>query len=477
MKFLINCRPAQTRIAQMDGDKLVGLTIKNSHRTSLVGSIFQAKVSKVSTKMHTCFVDIGLSRDAYLNLKDFKKNSKDKDSENLPSLKTNQMLCVQVTKDPAGSKSARVSPAISLVGRRLVYLPQSDGIGISKKIQEEEERKRLLTEAESLDIEGGIIVRTVSEGKAEFQSDFDQLSALWKNIQDNPRKTPGLIYKDLSLELQILRDELNSAHKEIIVDDPVIYEEVKKFVQTFIPDWKKKISYYKKQPPLFEKYGIEKKWPNLLKKKVSLSSGGSIVIDETEALVSIDVNTGRISSKVKDGIFKTNMEAAVEIAAQIKLRNCSGIIVIDFIDMETEDSRNQILNAFNEELKKDRIYTEVISFSSLNLLQMTRKRMRVSLQKMASQKCSYCQGKGTVLTHHFVAYNIFREIESFYLDSREPPQLVEVHCHPDTMSWIYENEMESLEWFKTKHNMELSFKENLCYHVEKFELKSPEKLT
>ena len=342
-----------------------------------------------------------------------------------------------------------------------------------------------------------MIIRTAAYGQKDFKEELETLVDRWQKIQNNKRKTVGLIQKDIPLELQFIRDHMDSSCRHVYIDDLNLYKKAVQFVETHIPKMKKKLICYLDSEPLFKKFGVEDQWLKVLKRKVHLKSGGSIVIDENEAMVNVDVNTGRFVGKKSqhETILKTNMEAVKEIASQLRLRNCGGIIVIDLIDMDSEKAKDKVLKQLEKELKKDSVYTEIISLSDLNLIQMTRKRVRESLQNFLCEECSSCQGRGAIKSSHTVACEIFRELESSYGDllidqdfkaktenenSKNNDKMddrnavhhcrikIQVDCHTDIMDWVHKNEMQSLEFFKEKYGMEISFKGTLSSYVEEF---------
>ena len=460
MKILINSRPHQTRTACINGGDLSHFMVSDFRTLSPSGSIYMGKVVKIIPSLAACFVDIDLDGEAFLHIDEVLTSAKNIES----ALSEGQRVLVQIKTDAIGSKKPRLTMKISLVGRKLIYLPHSDGIGISRRIKDEGERERLEQCIADLKPKGGVIVRTLAEGESDFKTELQSLHKKWESIQKQSRKTPGLIQRDLPLELSLLRDELSSTYSQVLIDDKNIYEKALDYIESHAPELKSKITYYDGSEPLFEKFGIENKWPALLERVVQLKSGGTIVIDETEALTNIDINTARFVSKKspQSTILKTNKEAVKEIARQIKLRNCGGMIIIDLIDMQSKADQEEILHLFEEELKKDPVYTEVISLSSLHLIQMTRKRVRESLKKTLLNPCPLCQKRGAVLSDYARACEIFREVESLYGDpafNKKGAKKIQVECSASVTEWIHEKEMPSLEFLKKKYGIHLYFKE------------------
>ncbi len=507
-EILINVKANQTRVAYVENGVLADLKVERKKAPTSVGSVYKGKVVRVLPGMQAAFVEIGLDRAAFLYVGDIRG---DIDSEKLlddeavsenseedfepgsvlektvstdfeePApqiqdlLKEGQMILVQVAKDPLGTKGARITTHISLPGRILVYMPTLVHLGISKRIESEEERDRLRAAVESLNPKGGIIIRTAGElaKTSTIKQDLEYLNRIWKDIQRNydKRKTPGLVYSEMDVELRALRDLLTEAVDNVIVDDTVAYKKVVSFVSHFMPKYKNKIKRYKEPQPLFDLYDLDLEISRSLGRTVWLKSGGYIVIDEAEALVVVDVNTGRFVGKkdLEDTLLKTNLEAAKEIAHQLRIRNCGGIIIIDFIDMEKELHREKVLSAFEEDLKKDRARTEIVTMSALGLVEMTRKRIRPSLVSTLCESCPYCDGKGYIKQKMTVANELFRELEREAIRELKEPRFI-VKCHGDLVDWIYVEEAVMLENLEQNLGFSISFKVEPNYHIEQFEI-------
>ena len=501
-EILINVRPQETRVAYMDSGVLTDLKIERKSSPTLVGSIHRGKVMRVLPGMQAAFVDIGLEKAAFLYVGDIRDdleegfNDFDREVEAPEDLdnelntvtkpppkvpiqdliKEGQYIMVQVAKDPIGTKGARITTHISLPGRFVVYMPTVRHLGISRRIESEPERDRLKALVTKVGASGGVIVRTAGEGATEDQlkSDIEYLDRLSQEILKNyeKKKTAGLIHGELDVEQRALRDMMNEDVTAVWVDDPEVHRKVKNFVSQLIPKYKQNIIYYEDQKPLFDLYDIEMEISRSLDRKVWLKSGGYIVIDEAEALVVIDVNTGRYVGKkdLEDTILKTNLEAVKEIAHQLRIRNAGGIIIIDLIDMEKETHREKVLSVLSEDLQRDRARTNIVSMSSLGLVEMTRKRIRPSLIKTLCEPCSYCEGKSYVKRKSTVANEIFRELERDWMNSQNKKTTVTVHCHGDVVDWIYEVESETLSFVERKLGRSVQFKIEPKYHTEQYEI-------
>lgn len=496
-EILINIKSQETRVAYVEGGVLTDLKIERSTSPTLVGSIFRGKVNRVLPGMQAAFVDIGLEKAAFLYVGDIQVDSRtweeeapieDGDSDSEPGsdsskyppiqdlIREGQMILVQVAKDPIGTKGARITTQISLAGRFVVYLPEVRHVGVSRRIEDERERDRLRELVAKINPTGGVIVRTAGEGASEesLKNDIDYLDRLSKDVTKaaEKKKTPGLVHSEMDVELQALRDMLNEEVTSVYVDNEEAFKKVTRFVGQLMPRYKQNVVFYQDQRPLFDLYDIDLEISRSLDRKIWLKSGGYIVIDEAEALVVIDVNTGRFVGKkdLEDTILKTNMEAIKEIAHQLRIRNCGGIIIIDFIDMERASHREKVMAHLNEELQRDRARTHVVSMSSLGLVEMTRKRTRPSLIKTLCNPCSYCDGKGYVKKKSTVANEIFRELERDLMTYRHQRGNVVVHCHREVVDWIYEVEAATLDSIEKKMSKSVAFKVEPSYHVEQYEV-------
>jgi len=492
-ELIINSTSAETRVALLDNGVISDLLIERERDKGLVGSIYKGRILRVLPGMQACFVDIGLDRAAFLYVGDIRDDSVstediiiDDENEEITRppapkaqiqdlVKEGQEILVQVAKDSIGTKGARITMHISLPGRNLVYMPTVSHIGISRRIEKEEERKRLKEIVKTArPPEGGFIVRTACEGASQknIKSDMDFLTKLWKEVQRNYEKQSGsgIVHADLDVELRAVRDLFTEDVKRLVIDDAKAHKKVLKFVNQFMPKLKAHVEIYTGEDPIFDHFGIELEISRALGRKVWLKSGGYIIIDEAEALVAIDVNTGRYVGKrnLEDTIIKTNLEAVKEITYQMRLRNCGGIIILDFIDMEKEANREKVLVALKDELLKDRAKTNVLNMSALGLVEMTRKRTRESIVKTLCEPCSYCDGKGFIKSKTTICYEIFRELQREGRDKEA--QVTQIHVHPDLADWLYDEEREMLEQTEESLGRRIVIKTEEAFHLEQFEV-------
>ncbi len=422
-ELLINVTPQETRVATIENGMLQEVIIERASRRGLVCNIYKGKVCRVLPGMQAAFLDIGLDRTAFLHLSDIitadEKKSDEQELTITDVLRDGQDILVQVVKDPMGTKGARLTTHITIPARYLVYMPNSSHIGVSQKLEDETERERLKGIIKSFLPEfngGGYIVRTVAEGISEkaVHADMAFLQKLWGSIQENSKAVPigSLVYEDLPLAMKVMRDIAYSNIDAIRIDSRETYNKVIKFANKFIPELAPKIEYYPGERPIFDLYGVEDEIQKALQSKIKLKSGGYLIIDQTEAMTTVDINTGGYvgNRNLEETIFKTNLEATQAIVRQLKLRNLGGIIIIDFIDMKDAEHRRQVLRAFEKALEKDHAKTCITEVSNLGLVEMTRKRTRESLEHILCEPCPVCNGKGTVKTVETVAFEIFREI-------------------------------------------------------------------
>jgi len=431
-EILINVTPQETRVAVIQQGAAQELHVERATGRGLVGNIYLGVVGRVLPGMQSAFIQIGLDRAAFLHVADIWEHRQNGDQpkpiEKL--LHEGEKLLVQVIKDPIGSKGARLSTQVSIAGRLLVYLPQEFHIGISQRIEDEAERALLRERLQLLlpaEAKGGFIIRTMAETATdkEMLSDIEYLRRIWAGIQDRAQSAaaPALLYQDLNLSLRALRDIANDETDRILVDSRETCQKLHAFAQDYTLNFLERIQLYSGERPLFDLYGIEDEIERALARRVPLKSGGYLIIDQTEALTTIDVNTGGFvgGRSFDDTIFKTNLEAAHVIARQLRLRNLGGIIIVDFIDMENDSHRESVLTEFKKALSLDRTRVTVSGFTSLGLVEMTRKRTRESLAHTLCEPCPMCQGRGEVKTAQTVCYEILREIlrEARQFDARE----------------------------------------------------------
>jgi ribonuclease G len=426
--ILINWSPQETRVAVVESGAVQELHVERTLERGLVGNVYLGKVARVLPGMQSAFIDIGLERAAFLHVADVWHPPVDGETLSMAraaqaqipierQVFEGQALTVQVIKDPIGTKGARLSTQISIAGRLLVFLPQDDHVGVSQKIpsgQREELRNRLQALTQSGG--GGFILRTNGEdaSDAELADDISYLRKAWARIKDASVRLPptSLLHQDLNLLQRVLRDMVSESTQTIKVDSREQFELLQGFGREFMPQAAEKLQHYKGERPIFDLFSIDEEIAKALGRRVELKSGGYLIVDQTEALTTVDVNTGGFvgARNFDDTIFKTNLEAAQAIARQLRLRNLGGIIIADFIDMAREDHRDAVLAEFRKQLQRDRVKTSAGGFSQLGLVEMTRKRTRESLAHMLCEPCAVCAGKGIVKTARSVAYDIFREI-------------------------------------------------------------------
>jgi ribonuclease G len=429
--ILINWAPQETRVAIVENGAVQELHLERALERGLVGNVYTGKVVRVLPGMQSAFVDIGLERAAFLHVADVQGNGGRDHGGGAPApierlVFEGQSLTVQVIKDPIGSKGARLSTQVSIAGRLLVFLPQDDRIGISQKIGSPELREQLRTRMQALvqaahaeqpePTGGGFILRTnaVDTSDTELGDDIRYLRKTWAALREHGFKSPPgtLLHQDLSLVERVLRDLADEQTQSIRIDSRLQYETLLRFGREFTPTSVAKLQHYAGERPIFDLYNIDEEISRALERRVELKSGGYLIIDQTEALTTIDVNTGGFvgARNFDDTIFKTNLEAAQAIARQLRLRNLGGIIIIDFIDMAREDHQGSVLNELRRQLARDRTKVTVSGFTQLGLVEMTRKRTRESLAHMLCEPCPTCRGKGHVKTARSVCYDILREI-------------------------------------------------------------------
>jgi ribonuclease G len=430
-EILINVTPQETRVAVVEHGAVQELHIERTSNCGIVGNIYNGRVTRVLPGMQSAFVDIGLERAAFLHLADIwrLRQSEDADKPIEQLLYEGKNILVQVIKDSIGAKGARLSTQVSIAGRLLVYLPQVSHIGISQRIEDETERKSLREKLKHLlpaGEEGGFIIRTVAEAASEqdLQTDIEYLHKLWRDIKEKSLiPQPALLYQDLNLSFRVLRDFISDDTTRILVDSRETFQKMATFARVYMANVVERLDHYAGERPLFELYGVEDEIEKALARRVDLKSGGYLIIDQTEALTTIDVNTGGFIGvrSFDDTIFKTNLEAAQVIARQLRLRNLGGIIIIDFIDMESAEHQNAVLSEFKKSLMKDRTHMTVNGFTALGLVEMTRKRTRESLAHILCETCPTCQGRSKVRTAQTMCYEILRELlrESRQFDARE----------------------------------------------------------
>lgn len=419
-ELLINVTPMECRVALIENGTVNELFVERTAKRGLVGNIYKGKVVRVLPGMQAAFVDIGLSRTAFLHINDMVWSRQKPTPNVFELLQPGQILTVQVMKDMLGSKGARLSTDLSIPSRYLVLMPYGSHTGVSQRIESEEERNRLRSIIENIQakhqLPGSVIVRTAAEGVAEqdIAQDMAYLARLWEYIQRKQKSiaVPTLIFEELPLPQRIIRDLANEKTAKIYVDSREVHGKLQEFVAEFVPTMQDRLLHYPGECPIFDLYNVEDDIQKALQTRVALKSGGYLMIDQTEAMTTIDVNTGSYvgGRTLEDTVFKTNMEATQVIARQLRLRNLGGIIIIDFIDMQEAEHRAEVLQQFEHMLERDHAKTKITQVSELGLVEMTRKRTRESLEHLLCESCPTCQGRGYVKTAESVCYEIFREI-------------------------------------------------------------------
>ena len=419
-ELLINVTPMECRVALIENGTVNELFVERTVKRGLVGNIYKGKVVRLLPGMQAAFVDIGLSRTAFLHINDMIWPKNQPTPNVFELLQPGQILTVQVMKDMLGTKGARLTTDLSIPSRYLVMMPFGNHIGVSQRIESEEERDRLRSIIEHIQAEhklpGSVIVRTAADGIEEeaIAQDMAYLAKLWEFIQRKQKiiAVPSLVFEELPLPQRVIRDLANNETAKIHVDSREIHAKLKEFVDEFVPNMRERLVHYPGERPIFDLYNVEEDIQKALQTRVALKSGGYLMIDQTEAMATIDVNTGSYvgGRTLEDTVFKTNMEATQIIARQLRLRNLGGIIIIDFIDMQEAHHREQVMNQFEKMLERDHAKTKITQVSELGLVEMTRKRTRESLEHLLCESCPTCQGRGYVKTAETVCYEIFRGI-------------------------------------------------------------------
>jgi len=492
-KLIVNCDSREIRVGLMEDKRLVEMYIERPENQRVVGNIYKGRVSNVLPGMQAAFVDIGLEKNAFLYVSEAIPSDTaieyDRISEQVQIkdiLNQGQELMVQVIKEPFGSKGARVSTNLNIPGRFLVLMPSSKFIGISKKVESETVRERLKGWAEKLLQEYGVgmIVRTVAKD-ADFEQlkkDYQFLIGVWESVKSNALKfkTPGLIHRDLEILPRIIRDILNDEIDEIVIDTYEEYMSMSKNIDKISPNFKTKITYFKDPVPIFDHFQIEEHLLKALRNKVWLNNGGYLIIDRTEALTVIDVNTGKYVGQrnLEDTVVDTNIEAAKEVAYQLRLRNLSGIIIVDFIDMHIVDNQLKVLQVLEQELKRDSNKTHLLGITKLGLVEITRKKIRKSLYETLYETCPTCNGIGSIATNLSIANKIDREVRHYLRHTKDDAIILEMH--QDIVEPLIGEKQENLHdiestfakkvYIKAKQNIDLQYY-NILYSGDENEVK------
>jgi len=504
--LLVNAEGPEKRVALVENGELAELYVERRQASSIVGNIYKGRVVRVLPGMQAAFVDIGVGKAAFLYVADtgaissdmpglfFADRDEEEEQDELPReeipssamrdapiqdrIKEGQEILVQVAKEPIGTKGARVTTYISLPGRHLVLMPTVDHIGISRRILAEDERQRLREVLEAIRPPGaGFIVRTVAEGQSPemLQSDMEFLLKLWEDVLERygAGKAPARLYRELDLTKRAVRDLLSSDVDRLVVDDREEMERLGQFIDRFAPRYRHKVELFTGQEPLFDAHDIEREVDRSLERKVWLKSGGYLIFDQSEALTSVDVNTGRFVGRrnLEETIARTNLEAVKEVAHQLRLRNIGGIIVIDFIDMERESNRAKVWRSLQDALRPDRARSNVLKISDLGLVEMTRKRVRESLVRQLCEPCPYCEGKGFVKSTLTVCYDVLREIRR--QSENLPGHRLEVWVNPTVADLLAVAEHEHVVLLERRFNKTIVVSSRPEFHSEQFEIHLP----
>ncbi|OGQ30273.1 MAG: ribonuclease G [Deltaproteobacteria bacterium RIFCSPHIGHO2_02_FULL_50_15] len=497
-ELIINCNPTEIRIARLENGTIAELFLERAREAGSVGNVYKGRITHVLPGMQAAFVDIGLERTAFLYVTEIAPELLDLDammgsdegsttaqrsgrrrSRDIPRIqdlvKEGQDVIVQITRDPIGTKGARLTSHISLPGRFLVLMPTVDHVGISRRIEDEKERLRLKNFIYKTKPKGmGFIVRTMSDGvsQKELKQDMEMLLKIWSDVESKQArvKSPAIIHEELGIILRTVRDLFTLDIDRVVIDSENEWKKVRQFAETYIPRMKNAVELYKETEPIFDAFGIEVEISRALGKKVWLKSGGYIIIEQTEALITVDVNTGKFIGKrnLEDTILKTNLEAAKEIAYQLRLRDLGGILIIDFIDMKRFANRDKVFHAFKEHLRFDRARTTMTKITDLGLIEMTRKKTHESLAMTLCEPCFYCEGRGYLKSKATISHEIFRELYRNLTDYFSDH--LTIHVHSTIADLILEEERVNMEEFERKTGKKLAIKPREDFHMEQFEI-------
>jgi ribonuclease G len=484
VELLVNVTPQETRVALVENGMLQEVFIERTRRRGLVGNIYKGLVSRVLPGMQAAFVDIGLEKAAFLHASDIAVAVDEENMQQTGSgdsitrlLHEGQKILVQVIKDPLGTKGARLTTHVTIPSRYLVFMPEVRNVGVSQRIEDEAERQRLrefVIAARGDENSGGFILRTAAEGASEeaLASDLRFLQRLWSSIQERiePAGAGDVVHEDLPLVLRVLRDISDADVEKLRIDSRETFQRVEDFVSQFTPELAGKLEYYPGERPIFDLYNVDDEIQKALDRKVQLKSGGHLVIDQTEAMTTIDVNTGAYVGhrNLEETIFKTNLEAAQAIVRHLRLRNLGGMIIVDFIDMQTEEHKRQVLRALEKHIERDHANCHISEISNLGLVQMTRKRTRESLEHVLCETCPTCDGRASVKTAETVCYEIFREIlrEARQFDAE---QLL-VLASQEVVDLLLDEESTSLAELEAFIDKPIKFQVEALYAQEQFDV-------
>ncbi len=497
-RILISKSARETRVAIHENGELVDFFVENFESTRSVGNIYKGEVENVISGIQAAFVDIGLEKNAFLpfaevgdpksaaslvgdiegdNSDEIHRNTKKKSNRDLNKvkLKKGQEILVQVIKEPFGEKGARVTTDLSIPGRFIVLVPYVDYIGVSKKIKSRSERDELRDIAKAIKPEGmGIILRTVTKeaDREALESDLNNLLEEWERIEEKVRRSPvkTCVYQDMSTASSILRDVMSRDISKILVDDKGLYRRLLSYVKSVSPEYAQKVELYKSKVPMFDQLGVEKEFRKSLRKKVWLKNGGFIIIEHTEAMTTIDVNSGKFISKSDHEkiSLKTNILASQEIAKQLRLRDIGGLIVIDYIDMQNRSNRKKVFNEIRKELKKDKAAVSILEISDFGLLEMTRQRTRPNLLHSVSEPCPLCKGSGRIMSKGSLVTQIESWFRRFKYQSKE--RRLELYIHPEIANYLRMNEKNLIRKMQWKYFIRIKLKEDSTVNIDDFKV-------
>ncbi len=502
-EMIISSSAHETRVAILEDDQVAKVFIERERQRGVVGNLYKGRVSKVLPGMQSAFVDLGLERDGFLYVSDvadtFEELDKFETDDDAPKsngrghqknrpepkieelLKEGQEIIVQVAKEPLGTKGARLTSHATMPGRFLVFMPTVDHVGVSRKIDSREERSRLRGIVrefrEQTGFAGGVIIRTAAAGrpKDDILSDLNYFHKIWTDIRHKSEtsRAPAVVYQEQSLVAKLLRDLLTDDYTAIRIDNEPEYRKILELVERFMPALAPKVKLYDKEFPIFEEYGVQQEIDKALRSKVWLKSGGSIVINQTEALVAIDVNTGRYVGKktagrLEDTILKTNLEAAKEIVRQVRLRDLGGIIVLDFIDMEEKKNRQKVFQAVEQELRRDRAPSKALQVQDFGLVIITRKRVKQSLERVLTEPCPYCAGSSVIKSSSTICFEILAEVKK--ISSDLDGQTLMLRVNPDIARALREEERAVFKELKQTVGKDVTLRSDVQLHHEQFDL-------
>jgi ribonuclease G len=493
--ILINIEAGERRVAILRDKKLEWYFVERIAEKRIVGNVYKGVITSVLNGMGAAFVDFGLGKNGFLYVDDIIPQELDDDDIELPPdkrpkrrhsghakisdiVKKGQEVIVQVEKESLGTKGARLTTHLSLPGRYLVLMPTSRKNGVSRKIKDDKERLRIKAILNEIKLPDGmgLVARTAAEGcdKRDFLRDVSYLLDIYNRIIKSAKKehAPALLFEEFDIGLKIIRDFLNNDTSAVLVDEKQEFKRLKSFTHRIVPKYRNKVSFHGDNVPLFEKHNVEKEIDKLFERKIFLKCGGYITIEQTEGMIAIDVNSGRFTGKknLEDTIFKVNKEAAEEVARQLRLRDIGGIVIIDFIDMESASRRKETLSILQNALRKDKARTNIISFSELNIVEMTRQRVRKSLESVSYENCPYCQGKGMVKSDEAMVTSILRKLKSFIKTNRKK-QVVEVYVHPRIAQRLVNQDAPAIDNLKRLFRRRVTVVSDDTLHIEEAKIK------